>query len=283
MSHQPSHNQTRRVTVPDILAQKSTGPGAGSGAKKISAVTCYDSAFARLLNATDVDFVLVGDSLGNVILGYESTIPVTLDHMIHHGAAVGRSLKRALLCVDMPFMSYQASTEQALLNAARVMRETGAHSVKLEGGMEIIPQIEKLTQAGIPVVGHIGLTPQKLASFGTYKVQGRQAAAAKRLEEEALAMAKAGVFALVLEMVPASLAAKISASIAVPTIGIGAGAGCDGQILVLHDLLGFDDGFSPKFLKKYATLGGSIVAAVQTYSDDVRQGTFPAAEHSFND
>ncbi len=266
-------DQTSRVTVKTLLKRKQNG-------QKISMLTCYDAAFAGIIESSTIDMVLVGDSLGNVVLGMKDTIPVTMEHMIHHAAAVARVLTRPMLVVDMPFMSYNISIEQALTNAARLIREGGAQAVKVEGGTAILGQVKAMVQAGIPVVGHLGLTPQSIHTLGGYKVQGRGDEAATMLRE-AKELADAGICALVLELVPQGLAKEISHAIKVPTIGIGAGSDTDGQVLVLHDMLGFPSEFSPKFLKRYATLGETIAAALAQYDLEVKDGSFPAAEHSF--
>jgi 3-methyl-2-oxobutanoate hydroxymethyltransferase len=244
-------------------------------------VTCYDAAFARLVDDSGVDMVLVGDSLGNVMLGHDSTIPVTLNDMIHHSAAVARTLSKPFLVIDMPFMTYHVSVEQALANCGRAIQEGGAQAVKIEGGKAVCPQVAALVGAGIPVMGHLGLTPQSVHALGGYKIQGRGDAARKKLLEEAKALETAGVFALVLEMVPSSLAAEVSRALSIPTIGIGAGPDCDGQVLVLHDLLGFDDEFNPKFLKKYANLGKTIRDALARYDQEVKAGEFPGQAQTF--
>jgi len=250
---------------------------------KISAITCYDSSFARLVDDSGVDIVLVGDSLGNVMLGYDSTIAVTMDHMVHHVAAVSRVLKKPFLCADMPFLSYHLSPEQALENAGRLVQQGGAQSVKLEGGAEVAEAIRRITAAGIPVMAHLGLTPQSVHSMGGYKIQGRGIDASDRMIEEAKIVEEAGAFAIVLEMVPAGVAKKVTASVGIPTIGIGAGPDCDGQILVLQDMLGFDDGFNPKFLKKYANLAKTIRDSLSAYDKEVKSGIFPSSDHSFKD
>jgi 3-methyl-2-oxobutanoate hydroxymethyltransferase len=270
------YTQREAVTISQILAAKQSG-------SKLSAVTCYDSAFARLIDHTSVDIVLVGDSLGNVMLGHDGTVAVTMNDMLHHTAAVARVLKRPFLCADMPFLSYQVSTEQALTNAARLIQEGGAQGVKVEGGRPICPQVKAIVQAGIPVMGHLGLTPQSVHAMGGYRVQGRGNDAAQQILDDAHALQDAGIFALVLEMVPERLAERITASLHVPTVGIGAGAKCDGQILVLHDILGFDSGFSPKFLKKYANLGDTVQQALDAYDRDVKGGVYPGPEHSFKE
>lgn len=261
------------VTINDIVAAK--------GQQKISMVTCYDSSFARLVDASSVEVVLVGDSLGNVMMGYEDPIPVTISDMIHHTACVSRVLKRPFLVADMPFCSYRLSDEQALLNASRLVQEGGAQAVKLEGGVEIASQVQAITRAGIPVVGHLGLTPQSVHAMGGYKVQGRGDTAERLLLDNAQALADAGAFCLVLELIPAALAKKVTEKISIPTIGIGAGADCDGQVLVLQDLLGFDESFQPKFLKRYAQLGETIVGALNQYDGDVKANAFPTADNSF--
>ena len=247
---------------------------------KISMITCYDAAFAKLINATDIDAVLVGDSLGNVVLGFENTIPVTMDHMVHHSASVARILTGPLLCVDMPFLTY-TSVDCCLLNAGRLVQEGGAHAVKLEGGSHFVPQIEALVANGIPVMGHLGLTPQSVHAIGGYRIQGKSADDKGRILNDAIALEKAGVFALVLEMVPSELAATISKTLKIPVIGIGAGPDCDGQVLVLHDMLGMNAGFSPKFLKKYAQLSQLVENALKEYDRDVKNKLFPTSEHSF--
>ncbi len=264
------------VTVLQILKSKAEK-------KKISAITCYDSSFARLIDETDIDIVLVGDSLGNVMLGYDSTISVTMDHMVHHVAAVSRVLKKPFLCADMPFLSYHLSPEQALQNAGRLVQEGGAQSVKLEGGEDVAEAIRRITAAGIPVMAHLGLTPQSVHAMGGYRIQGRGTDAADKLIEEARIVEAAGAYAIVLEMVPASVAKKVTEAVGIPTIGIGAGPDCDGQILVLQDMLGFDDGFNPKFLKKYANLAKTIQDSVSAYDKEVKSGTFPTADQSFKD
>ena len=263
-----------RVTLRDLAARKQQQ-------QRISMVTCYDAAFARLIDDTDIDIVLVGDSLGNVVLGYENTLPVTMDMMLHHTAAVARGLKRALLVADMPFGSYQESPEKALENAVKFLQQAGAHAVKLEGGSSIIPQVKKLVDSGIPVMGHLGLTPQSVHQLGGYQVQGRDHEAAENLVREAHLLQEAGVFALVLEMVPRDLARRVTQELRISTIGIGAGADTNGQVLVLHDLLGFDREFQPKFLKTYASLGDIVTQALNEYSSEVKAGMFPSVEHSF--
>lgn len=249
--------------------------------KKISMLTAYDYSTAGLMDAAGIDGILVGDSLGNVILGYEDTISVTMEDMIHHGAAVARGAKNALVVIDLPFMSYQASVYDAVINAGRLMKEGRANAVKLEGGREVVPQIQAIVQAGIPVMGHLGLTPQSINAFGGYKVQGKDESAAGKLLEDAKAIEEAGAFAVVLECVPAALAELVSKRISIPTIGIGAGAGCDGQILVYQDMLGMYSDFTPKFVKRYGEIGTAMKAAFKAYIEEVCQGSFPAEEHSY--
>lgn len=263
-----------RVTVPQILDMAKRG-------ERIAMLTAYDYPSARLVDAAGVPIILVGDSLGNVILGYPSTIPVTMEAMIHHTAAVVRGTERALVIADMPFMSYQVSEEEGIRNAGRFMKETGCHGVKLEGGRSVVPLIRRLVRAGIPVMGHIGLTPQSVHQLGGYRVQGRGIDQARALLEDALALEDAGAFSVVLEYVAAPVAKLISDRLEIPTIGIGAGPHCDGQVLVFHDMLGIDPGFHPKHAKLYANLGEIIRDAVTAYIADVQAGAFPDASHSF--
>ena len=245
-------------------------------------VAAYDALFARLCDDAGVDAILVGDSLGNVVAGFETTIPVTLDQMIYHGAAARRGVSRALVVVDLPFLSYQVTTERALLNAGRVMQETGCDAVKLEGGTpELAETVRALVRTGIPVMGHLGFTPQSVNVFGGFRVQAREEDSAQRLVDDARRLEDAGAFSIVLELVPAEVAARVTEAVSIPTIGIGAGAGCDGQVLVLFDLLGMNDGFAPKFLKRYASMGADVRDAVRRFADDVRGGAYPGAEHSF--
>jgi 3-methyl-2-oxobutanoate hydroxymethyltransferase len=250
--------------------------------QRISAVTCYDATFARLVDAAGIEVVLVGDSLGNVVQGLDTTLPVTVDHVVYHTAAVARGLQHAHLVADMPFMSYR-NVDVALASAGRLLAEGGAHAVKLEGGSEVAPIVQALVNAGIPVMGHIGLTPQSVHAMGGHRVQGKGQAARLRLLESAQALQEAGAYAIVLEAIPAELAAEVSAALTIPTIGIGAGAGCDGQILVLYDLLGMNPGFTPKFLKRYAELGSVIGEALRDYRGEVQTGAFPGPEHAYHD
>lgn len=261
-------------TTATILQMKGTD-------KKISMITAYDYTTAKLVDEAGINTILVGDSLGNVILGYEDTISVTVDDMIHHSAAVARGAKNALVVTDMPFMSYQASVYDAVINAGRIMKEGRAGAVKLEGGKEVCPQIEAIVKAGIPVCAHLGLTPQSVNAFGGYKIQGRTEAAARKLVEDAKAVEAAGAFAVVLECVPAKLAKLITESISIPTIGIGAGADCDGQVLVNQDMLGMFSDYVPKFVKQYAHVGDIIKDAVSKYIEEINTGVFPAEEHTY--
>ena len=251
------------------------------GHEKIVCLTAYDYASARILDEAGLHLILVGDSLAMVMLGYATTLPVTMEEMLHHCAAVARGTRRALVVADMPFMSYQVSAAQALENAGRFLKQAGADAVKIEGGAFRAPVITALVANGIPVLGHIGLTPQSIREMGGYKVQGRRPEEAERLLEDARALDAAGVFAIVLECVPQELGAELTAAVRVPTIGIGAGAACDGQILVSHDLLGLTSGTPPRFVKRYADLGTEARRAVEAYRDDVAAGRFPDDEHTY--
>lgn len=263
----------KKVTIRDVLRMKREG-------KKLVVVTAYDVLFAKIVDSAGVDIVLVGDSLGNVVAGFDTTLPVTLDHMIYHGQAVRRGVKRSLLVVDMPFLSYQASEESAVMNAGRVLQQTEADAVKLEGGSdEMVRTVRRLTTIGIPVVAHLGFTPQSVRTLGM-RVQGRERTDADKMVDDAKALEDAGAFALVLELIPSDLAKRITASLSIPTIGIGAGPDCDGQVLVLPDFLGLNEGFSPRFLKKYANLAADARAAVERFGEEVRSGEYPDAEHS---
>lgn len=248
---------------------------------KISMLTAYDYSTAKLMNDAGINSILVGDSLGNVMLGYEDTISVTMEDMIHHTAAVSRGAKDALVVADMPFMSYQASVYDAVVNAGRLMKEGRANAVKLEGGTEVCPQIKAIVDAGIPVCAHIGLTPQSINAFGGNRVQGKTEAAAKKLLEDALAVQQAGAFAVVIEAVPEKLASLITEKLSIVTIGIGAGNGCDGQVLVYQDMLGMFSDFTPKFVKRYANVGEMMTAAFKQYDAEVKSTAFPSAEHTY--
>jgi 3-methyl-2-oxobutanoate hydroxymethyltransferase len=247
----------------------------------IVCLTAYDFLTARLLDRSGIDVILVGDSLGNVFQGHETTLPVTVDDMIYHARTVVRAVRRAMVVVDMPFMSYQTSVEEGFRNAGRIMKETGAGGVKLEGGEEVADLVRKLTAAGIPVMGHLGLLPQSVHQYGGYAPRGRDAAEAKKILQSARALERSGVFAIVLEKIPSSLAAKITSAVKVPTIGIGAGPRCDGQILVVTDLLGLTEDFRPRFVRRYAALADDVRRAVSAYASDVRAGRFPSKEESY--
>ena len=261
-------------TVLDLLRLK-------AGSQKISMITAYDYTMARLVDTAGVDMVLVGDSVGMVFQGHSDTLSVTLDDMIYHARCVSRGLKQAHLTVDLPFMSYQVSPAQALESAGRLVKEGGAQSVKLEGGVRSIPQIKAIVDAGIPVVGHVGLTPQSIHALGGYRVQGRGDDGRQKLIDDALAVQEAGAFMLVLEMVPAHLSAELKRLLHIPTIGIGAGVECDGQVLVCNDLLGFDSSFQPRFVKRFAELEQPMISAIEHYVNEVRSGQFPTEAHSF--
>lgn len=258
-----------------------TFANAKENGEKLTMLTAYDYSMAKLIDGAGVDSILVGDSLGNVILGYEDTISVTMEDMIHHGAAVARGAKEALVVIDMPFMSYQTSVYDAVVNAGRLMKEGRANAVKLEGGLEVAPQIKAITDAGIPVVAHIGLTPQSINAFGGFKVQGKTEAAAKKLLDDAMAVQEAGAFAVVLECVPAKLAKLVTEKLDIPTIGIGAGSDCDGQVLVYADMLGMFSDFTPKFVKRFAETGSIMIEAFKKYNEDVKSGAYPKEEHTY--
>lgn len=261
-------------TVTTFAAAKAKG-------ERLSMLTAYDYSTAKLEDEVGINGILVGDSLGNVVLGYEDTVSVTMEDMIHHGAAVARGAKNALVVVDMPFMSYEVSVEEAVRNAGRLMKEGRAGAVKLEGGVRVADQIRAIVKAGIPVMGHIGLTPQSINAFGGFKVQGKNEEAARALLADAKAVEEAGAFAVVIEAVPAALAQMITDAVSIPTIGIGAGAGCDGQILVYQDMLGMFSDFTPKFVKRYANVGEVMRDAFANYAAEVASGAFPAEEHTY--
>jgi 3-methyl-2-oxobutanoate hydroxymethyltransferase len=271
----PSGSRKGRPNVRRFLEMK-------KGGEKLVVLTAYDVLFARILEQAGVDIILVGDSLGQVVLGYDSTLPVTLDDMIHHGAAVRRGAPESFVVVDMPFLTYQVTPEDALENAGRILKEAAVQAVKIEGGDARTCQVvDLLVTAGIPVMGHLGLTPQSVHALGGYRVQGRDAETAERLRGEALALEEAGAFGVVLELLPSELAREISASLTIPTIGIGAGPGCDGQVLVLTDALGLDPSFHPRFVKRFAALHDVAKEGVVRYVQEVRDGVYPDAEHSF--
>lgn len=265
----------KKRTVRDIILMKKNG-------EKISMLTAYDASLAALIDTTGVDMILVGDSLGNVLLGYDSTIPVTMDDMLHHCKAVRRGTQKALLVGDMPFMSYQVSETEAISNGGRFLKEAGCDAVKLEGGTEVCDTVKALVKAGISVMGHIGLTPQTASQLGGYKVQGKDTESARSLLQSANDLEIAGAFSIVLECIPAQLSELITKSISIPTIGIGAGVHCDGQVLVTHDMVGMFDKFIPSFVRQYANLAPQIKKAVASYCDEVKNGTFPSEKHSFS-
>ena len=260
--------QYKRITVKSLVDMKANN-------ERISMLTSYDFTMAKIVDKAGIDVILVGDSASNVMAGNETTLPITLDHMIYHATNVVRAINRSLVVVDLPFGSYQSDPKEALRSAIRIMKESGAHAVKLEGGSEIKDSIKRILKAGIPVMGHLGLTPQSIYKFGTYTVRAKEEAEAEKLKEDALLLERLGCFALVLEKVPAKLAEEVAKSISIPVIGIGAGNGVDGQVLVIHDMLGMDHEFSPRFLRRYADLNTIMTKAIQDYNKDVKSGDFP--------
>ncbi|NPU82935.1 MAG: 3-methyl-2-oxobutanoate hydroxymethyltransferase [Syntrophaceae bacterium] len=269
-----THGKVNKVTTATVRDMKKKG-------EKITMITAYDYPTGAIVDEAGIDLILVGDSLGMVVLGYDSTLPVTMDVMIHHTKAVSRAVSRALVIGDMPFMSYQASADEAVRNAGRFLQEAGAQAVKLEGGREVAEVTRRIAAAGIPVMAHLGLTPQAVHQLGGYKVQGKGSEAANRILEDAKILEEAGAFSVVLECIPVELGRVISETLSIPTIGIGGGVHCDGQVLVLHDLLGMFERFTPKFVKKYANINTQMKEAVEKYIVEVRQGEFPGPEHSF--
>jgi 3-methyl-2-oxobutanoate hydroxymethyltransferase len=267
-------DHTKRVTTQTLQEMRRAGT-------RVSMLTAYDYTSARLLDAAGVDVLLVGDSASNVMAGNETTLPITLEHMIYHAQCVVRGVRRALVVVDLPFGSYQGNSKEALYSAIRVMKETGAHAVKVEGGEAVLEAVERILSAGIPVMGHLGLTPQSIYKFGTYRVRAREEEEADQLRRDAVTLEEAGCFALVLEKIPAQLAREVTESISIPTIGIGAGPGTNGQVLVTHDLLGLTKDFNPRFVRRYADLSDAITEAVGHYIDDVRAGRFPSSDESY--
>lgn len=263
----------KKITTLELIQMKRKG-------QKIVMITAYDALFGALVDAAGVDVVLVGDSVAPVLAGEETTIPATVEQMIYHGKTARRGIKRALVVVDLPFLSYQVSIPDAIANAGRILKETGAAAVKLEGGATWAPTVAALVNAGIPVMGHLGFTPQSVHQLGGFKIQGKQADAAARLVEDAKALEQAGAFAMVLELMPGPVAKSVTAAVGIPTIGIGAGPDCDGQVLVLHDMLGLNEGFAPKFLKRYAELGQEARAAIGRFGEEVRSGAYPGPEHT---
>lgn len=274
MSHVVESKAVKRVTANTLLKMKQQG-------EKISMLTAYDYTMASILDESGVDVILVGDSASNVIAGHETTLPITLDHMIYHAQCVVRGISRSMVVADLPFGTYQSNSKEALSSAVRMMKESGAHAVKMEGGTEIIQSVERIVQAGIPVMGHLGLIPQSINKFGTYTVRAKEAQEADKLIEDAIALQEAGCFAIVLEKIPAQLAEEVSKKLDIPTIGIGAGVGADGQVLVVHDMLGMTKSFSPRFLRRYRNLFAEISGAVQEYVSDVKSKDFPSDQEQY--
>ena len=264
----------KRITTNTLQKMKASG-------KKISMLTAYDFSFARIFDAAGIDVILVGDSASNVMAGHETTLPITLDQMIYHASSVVRGASRCLVVVDLPFGSYQSNGDIALASAIRIMKETGAHAIKVEGGEEILESVKRIISAGVPVMAHLGLTPQSIYKFGTYNVRAKEESEAQKLKKDALLMQEAGCFALVLEKIPATLAKEVTESLHIPTIGIGAGNHCDGQVLVMHDMLGINNEFNPRFLRKYLNLHEEITGAIKNYINDVKTGDFPNESESY--
>lgn len=269
-----STKEIKRITTHTLQKMKAAG-------EKISMLTAYDFSFAKVFDEAGLDVILIGDSASNVMAGHETTLPITLDQMIYHAQSVVRGVSRALVVADLPFGAYQSNQDIALASAIRMMKESGAHALKLEGGIEICDSVKKIVSAGIPVMGHLGLTPQSIYKFGTYTVRAKANEEADKLKSDAVALQEAGAFAIVLEKIPAVLAKKVSASLAIPTIGIGAGNGCDGQVLVMHDMLGINNEFNPRFVRKYLNLHQAISTAAKQYIADVKSGSFPNEEESY--
>ncbi len=275
MSTETGSNRTAKVTTQTVVEMKKKG-------EKISMLTAYDYTMAQIVDQAGIDIILVGDSASNVMAGFETTVPITLENMIYHTSCVVRGVDRALVIADLPFMSYQVTPKEALISAGRMMKEAGAHAVKMEGGKSIINTVKKIVDAGIPVMGHLGLTPQSIYKFGTYKVRAKEELEAKALIEDAKLLEEAGCFSIVLEKIPAKLAEKVSNELSIPTIGIGAGVGCDGQVLVIHDMLGMNKDFSPRFLRRYADIHSVMTDAVQNYIKDVKSKDFPNSEEQYS-
>lgn len=268
------HNEVKRITTNTIQEMKQKG-------EKIAMLTSYDYSMATIVDDGGIDVILVGDSASNVMAGHETTLPITLDQMIYHAQSVVRAVKRALVVVDLPFGSYQGNSKEALNSAIRIMKESGAHAVKLEGGLEIRESIERIITAGIPVMGHLGLTPQSIYKFGTYTVRAKEEAEAEKLKQDIMVLQDAGCFSVVLEKIPAKLAKEVSDTVKIPTIGIGAGPHCDGQVLVINDMIGLTKGFKPRFLRQYLNLFDQINGAVQSYVKDVKSGNFPDEKEQY--
>lgn len=268
------HKEVKKITTNTLLKMKQAG-------EKIAMLTAYDYSFAKIIDQSGIDIILVGDSASNVMAGHETTLPITLDQMIYHAQSVVRAIDRCLVVVDMPFGTYQSNSDIALASAIRIMKETGAHAIKLEGGEEVVESIKKIVSAGIPVMGHLGLTPQSIYKFGTYTVRAKEEAEAQKLQTDILLLQSAGCFAVVLEKIPSALAQQVTQSLSIPTIGIGAGPHCDGQVLVMHDMLGINTEFKPRFLRKYAALHDITTQAVKQYIDDVKSKNFPSDTESY--
>lgn len=268
------NKEVKRVTTHTLQQMKSAGV-------KISMITAYDFSFAGIFDAAGIDVILVGDSASNVMAGHETTLPITLDQMIYHASSVVRGSSRSLVVVDMPFGSYQGNSKEALNSAIRIMKEAGGHAIKLEGGQEVIESVKRIVDTGIPVMGHLGLTPQSIYKFGTYTVRAKEKVEADKLKSDALLLQEAGCFGVVLEKIPAGLAAEVSQSLLIPTIGIGAGNACDGQVLVMHDMLGINFEFKPRFLRQYLNLNEQVTGAVQQYIADIKSGSFPNEKEQY--
>lgn len=275
MSTQQESDRPARVTTQTVVEMKRNG-------EKISMLTAYDFTMARIIDQAGIDVILVGDSASNVMAGYETTVPMTLDHMIYHASCVVRGVEHALVIADLPFMSYQVTSKEALTNAGRMMKEAGVHGVKLEGGKPVVKTINKIVEAGIPVMGHLGLTPQSIYQFGTYKVRAKEEKEADQLFEDAKRLEEAGCFSLVLEKIPADLAKEVTRQLSIPTIGIGAGGKCDGQVLVTHDMLGLNKDFKPRFLRRYADLDNTMTESVKQYIKDIKSGEFPSDKEQYD-
>lgn len=276
MSTQKSSGKPAKITTQTVVDMKSKG-------EKISMLTAYDFTMAQIIDQAGIEIILVGDSASNVMAGHETTVPMTLDHMIYHTSCVVRGVDRALVIADLPFMSYQVTTKEALINSGRMMKEAGAHAIKMEGGKYIVDTVKRIVDAGIPVMGHLGLTPQSIYKFGTYKVRATEEDEADELIRDAKLLEEAGCFSLVLEKIPAHLAERVTAELSIPTIGIGAGPSCDGQVLVLHDMLGLNKEFNPRFLRRYADLNSVMTEAVQHYIKDVKNKDFPNKDEQYGE
>lgn len=268
------NKEVKKITTHTLHKMKEAG-------EKISMITAYDFSFAKIFDAAGIDIILVGDSASNVMAGHETTLPITLDQMIYHASSVVRGSSRSLIIVDLPFGSYQGNSKEALNSTIRIMKETGAHAIKLEGGVEVMDSVKRIVGAGVPVMGHLGLTPQSIYKFGTYIVRAKEEEEAEKLKSDALLLQEAGCFGIVLEKIPASLAREVSQSISIPTIGIGAGNGCDGQVLVMHDMLGINTEFKPRFLRTYLNLHEQVTQAVQHYISDIKSKDFPNEKEQY--